>query len=715
LSTCAPGALLVGEPEPVPVSHAVDERAVLDSLPRAVVVTDPHGRILLWNRAAERLFGWPEREVAGRSVLDVLAPPDDLAANRESLLLVAAGKTLAGDRLVVRRDGSPLLIRTFTQPVRGPEGEVVAIAGSSEDVGDVRLRERQASELGEHLRLALDAGGLGTWRWDSASGKTMWDERLEALFGLPPGGFDGTYDMWISLLHPDDRDTVLTTVEAAVSSRSSYRVEHRVVWPDGSIHWIAGAGGVTLDERGRVTGTVGCSADVTDRVTQELERRRLAAIAVLAADQERVQRERLEFLVAINDALNSATTVQEVMVRVTRRAVPRLGDWCSIHVVSRRDSVVPDVEIAHVDPAMVALARELQEQFPYDPDAPTGVAHVIRTGETVFYPDITDEVVASLDTTQEARQVIERLALRSAIVVPMVKRGRVLGAMQFVMSSSSRRYTEDDVALARAVAGRIASSLENLRLHDQQRLIAQTLQRSLLPASLPDIPGVEVAVRYWPVGEATEAGGDFFDVFALETADQWAVVIGDVCGTGPEAAALTALARHTIRDSAWHGDSPVAVLGALNRAVRRSGSDSFLTAVYAVLDTSGPRPQLTVTCGGHPLPVLTGRGGAATIGLPGTLLGVLEEAPVHPATVALTAGDVVVFYTDGATDIPPPHALDEAALTAIVEQAVASGGTAEDVAERMRDALEQVESFERREDDIALLVLRVADRATLTP
>jgi serine phosphatase RsbU (regulator of sigma subunit) len=404
-----------------------------------------------------------------------------------------------------------------------------------------------------------------------------------------------------------------------------------------------------------------------------------------------------------------------VMVRVTRRAVPRLGDWCSIHVLPRRDSLVPEVEIAHVDPAMVALARDLQEQFPYDPDAPTGVAHVIRTGETLFYPDITDEIVAALETTDEAREMIERLALRSAIVVPLIKRGRVLGAMQFVMSSSSRRYTEDDVALARAVAGRIASSLENLRLHDQQRLIAQTLQRSLLPASLPDIPGVEVAVRYWPVGEATEAGGDFYDVFALETAGRWAVVIGDVCGTGPDAAALTALARHTIRDSAWHGDPPVAVLDALNRAVRRSGSDSFLTAVYAVLDTSGTPPQLIVTSGGHPLPVLARRGGTATIGVPGTLLGVLDDAPVHPVTVALAADDVVVFYTDGATDIPPPHGLDEVALAGMVEQAAASGGTADDIAERMRGALEQVQSFERREDDIALLVLRVADPVTVRP
>ena len=165
------------------------------------------------------------------------------------------------------------------------------------------------------------------------------------------------------------------------------------------------------------------------------------------------------------------------------------------------------------------------------------------------------------------------LDLRSAITVAMKKRGRVVGALQFIRSVRSRPYTADDVALAETVAGRIASSLENLRLHERQREIARTLQRSLLPATLPDMPGLDTAVRYWPHGEGSEVGGDFYDIFALEEPGQFAIVLGDVCGTGPAAAALTGLARHTIRDSAWHGDPPATVLAALNRAVRRSGHE----------------------------------------------------------------------------------------------------------------------------------------------
>ena len=235
----------------------LSERRVIDAMARAVVVTDPTGRLLLWNAAAERLYGWTEREVLGRSVLEVLAPIDEFARNEAQLAHVAAGNTMTGDRTVLRRDGEPVRVLTFTRPLFDERGDVVAIVGTSEDVTEQRLTEQRMRDLSEHFRLALQAGGLGTWRWDMATGATVWDERLEALFGLAPGGFDGTFETYISLLHPDDRDDVLAHVQRRVDSASFYRVEHRIVWPDGSVHWIAGAGAVTVDERGVVTGNGG--------------------------------------------------------------------------------------------------------------------------------------------------------------------------------------------------------------------------------------------------------------------------------------------------------------------------------------------------------------------------------------------------------------------------------------------------------------------------
>ncbi len=685
----------------------VDSRAVLDTLARAVVVTDADGRIVLWNRASQGLYGWAEHEVLGRSVLEILAPVGDLARNRHDLESVASGTAMTGDRLVKRRDGQAVRVNTYTAAMVDDIGNTVAIVGSSEDVGELRLADQKARDLFDHFRLALEAGGLGTWRWDMASGDTVWDERLESLFGLPPGGFDGSFDSYVSLLHPDDREDVLRNVSEAVESKSIYRVEHRVVWPDGSVHWIAGAGGVTLDEHGAVTGTVGCTMDVTDRVEQELDRQRLADVATEAAASERLQRERLEFLASINEALNASSSIREVMVNVTRRAVPRLGDWCTIHVLAEDGSSAPEVEVAHVDPAMVRYASELQDRYPYDPEAPRGVPAVIRSGVTEFYPEISDDVIATMDLVDEARELVAELDLRSAITVAMNKRGTIVGALQFIATTPSRRYTADDVALAETVAGRVASSIENLRLHEREREIAHTLQRSLLPSSLPEVAGIEIAVRYWPHGQASEVGGDFYDLFALEEAGRFALVLGDVCGTGPAAAALTGLARHTIRDSAWHGDTDADVLAALNRAVRRSENDTFLTCVYATIDTTHEAVNLTVSYGGHPLAIHVGPDGPSSLGVPGTLLGPFNHIDICPTEVTLSAGDVVVFHTDGATDVPSPHDLDETEWADLVNAAVEPGGTADDIARRIQDALQLILPFDSRKDDIALLVLAV--------
>ncbi len=688
-------------------------RAVLDELVRAIVVTDPSGRIVLWSRAAERLYGWAEHEVLGQSVIDVLAPAHHVVEDSHDLELVAGGRAMSGDRLVKGRHGESLRVHTSTARMLDRDGNTVAIVGAAEDVGELRAAEQRAQHVSDQFQLALMAGGLGTWRWDIASGETIWDERLEALFGLDAGGFDGSFESYTSMLHPEDRESVVDGITEAVSSKSTYRVEHRVVWPDGSVHWLVGAGGVTLDHRGEVTGTVGCVLDVTERVQQELERQRLSDLAVIAADNERLQRERLEFLAQINEALSASSTIHEVMSNVAKRAVPRLGDWCTIHVLPRGDRRSPEVEVAHVDPAMVAYARELQERFPYDPDAPGGVAAVIRTGVSEFYPEISDDLLNSLELADEARELVLRLDLGSAVTVAIKRKGRVLGAIQFVATTRSRQYTSDDVALAETLAGRIGSSIENLRLQEEQREIAHTLQLSLLPISLPAIPGIDAAVRYWPNGEATEVGGDFYDVFALddETHDESrvdgrvAIVLGDVCGTGPAAAALTGLARHTIRDSAWHGDDHEAVLGSLNRAVRRSGTETFLTCIYATVQSTDAAIEVTLACGGHPLPVLVSGSAATTIGVPGTLLGVFDHVAVPPATVRLSPGDVLVFHTDGVTDAHPPYSLSDTQWTELVAEAAQRGGTAEDIADRISESIEAILPFASRNDDIALLVL----------
>ena len=237
----------------------------------------------------------------------------------------------------------------------------------------------------------------------------------------------------------------------------------------------------------------------------------------------------------------------------------------------------------------------------------------------------------------------------------------VIGAMQFVSAESGRHYDDDDVALARAAAGRVAETLRNHWLTDQHRHISVTLQEALLPPQLPDVPGLEVAARYWPAGAVSEVGGDFYDLFATGERS-WCTVIGDACGTGSNAAALTSIARHTVRAAARHGFGHVDVIRWLNEASStRAATCSARPATppSTTMPSRGPgrwsrSPPATPSRSCAPP-----KGRARLIGRPGTLLGVFDTVNAHPAVTTLRNGDFVVFYTDGVTDLPPPADLSD--------------------------------------------------------
>jgi serine phosphatase RsbU (regulator of sigma subunit) len=441
---------------------------------------------------------------------------------------------------------------------------------------------------------------------------------------------------------------------------------------------------------------------VADQIAQTLARVRLA-------EQEQRRRAQLEFLTDLTDAALRAEDYAELMRQVTSAAVPMLGDWCSLHFLPE-DGGAPHVAVAHVDPEKVAWAEALQRRFPYDADRAGGIAEVIRTGETQFLPDLSEELITdtigrSRFDPDELRPIIDAFALTSVITVPLLTKRRVVGAMQFISAESGRRYNEHDVALAEAVAGRLAEPLDSAWLNDQHRSIAVTLQRALLPPRLPRVPGVDIAARYWPAGGA-EVGGDFYDLFAIDPRS-WAVVIGDACGTGPNAAALTSIARHTVRAAARHGAVHTEVMDWLNEAVLKSDRELFCTACYATLIRDGDGWLLRSAAAGHPLPILASPGSATeALGRPGTLLGAFDAVTTSATDTRLGAGDTVVFYTDGVTDLPPPHGLTPDDMIGLVAS-LSERRSAADVADAIHaSVLERVPEPQRR-DDIALVVLRI--------
>jgi serine phosphatase RsbU (regulator of sigma subunit) len=288
--------------------------------------------------------------------------------------------------------------------------------------------------------------------------------------------------------------------------------------------------------------------------------------------------------------------------------------------------------------------------------------------------------------------------------VPMVARGRTIGAVTLVSTEAAHRFDTAELALAEDLARRAALSADNARLYRQQVRVVEALQQSLLPPTLPEIPGIEVAVRYRPCGDQLEVGGDFYDVFRLND-DSWGVVIGHVCGKGAEAAAVTALARYTVRSSALHAARPSRVLGYLNDAMLMHGSDRFCTVAYGRLQLANGGLRLVVGSGGHPLPlVMNATGEIETLGEYGTLVGPFENPDFSDRSRLLRPGDVVVLHTDGITEAcDGDEMLGDDGLEAILAGCV--GLSATDIIDRIERAVMVMEPGAR--DDIALMVLKV--------
>jgi PAS domain-containing protein len=239
------------------------------------------------------------------------------------------------------------------------------------------------------------------------------------------------------------------------------------------------------------------------------------------------------------------------------------------------------------------------------------------------------------------------------MIVPMTA-GRVIGTLS--LEVSDHVYDAQDVLVAEDFGLRAGAAVENARLYRAASQLARTLQTSLLPPHLPNVPGATLAAAFHPATQGLEVGGDFYDVFTTGQG-QWYLVIGDVSGKGAEAAAVTALARYTLRTAAARRRSPAAILRWVGEAMldQEATRGRFCTIACAHLDLARTPTRVTVSCGGHPLPVLRRRdGGVEPLGAPGTLLGLLPDPELSDRSTDLRPGDTLVLYTDGLTEARAP-------------------------------------------------------------
>jgi PAS domain S-box-containing protein len=412
---------------------------------------------------------------------------------------------------------------------------------------------------------------------------------------------------------------------------------------------------------------------------------------------------RQRFLAQIGQALASSLDYEQTLQRVASLAVPWLADWCAVDMPGPHGEI-QQVALAHVDPTKVAMATEFRRRYPPSPDDSTGVPAVLNGGPAELYPEVPEALLEQSIDDPEQLEAIKQIGIRAGMIVPMRIGDETLGAITLISADSGRTFDEDDFAFAQDVALRAATAVENARLYREQARVAHTLQASLLPERLPDHPEWTAAAAYQAGERGTEVGGDFYDIVPAAGGGQL-VFLGDVTGKGIEAAALTALVRHSVRTAARFDPRPAKVLQLVNDILLELPRLSPVTLVCALIEGS----KLTVAAGGHPRPLLKRNQEVTEIGRHGALLGALENFEAEEAELELETGDTLLLYTDGVTDTPGEHdRFGHVRLMDIMRAAEPDPAT---VLERVEAALREFQTGSAV-DDRAILVLRFAGERT---
>jgi serine phosphatase RsbU (regulator of sigma subunit)/anti-sigma regulatory factor (Ser/Thr protein kinase) len=407
---------------------------------------------------------------------------------------------------------------------------------------------------------------------------------------------------------------------------------------------------VPLAAEGRVTGMLAVAAaepdrfaqadlarvqDVADRLALPLERARLA-------EHDRIRRARLSFLAEASDLLAGNLDQEKTVALAAQLVVPRLAAWCAALLPGESGEISP-AYVWHADESLIDALTGLLNEAPAPQVRPGDGPREWSLGTAAASPSAWD-----LGSAAAAQ-----LASDPAWCLPLVARDRSLGI--FVIGRPREgALAREAVELAEDLTRRVALALDNARLYSEQLQATNALQRSLLPPELPDIPGVELAAGYEAAGEGNEVGGDFYDVFEA-TPGRWRFAIGDVCGKGPEAAAVTGLTRHALRILAREGHDVPTVLERLNALIVDEGSRArFITLIHGELIPApalGEAAAVSLVCAGHPPPlVLRSAGGVEAVADPQPLLGVLDGVTFEQNTFRLSPGDVLLCVTDGVTE-----------------------------------------------------------------
>lgn len=600
--------------------------------------------VLVWDDQLHELFGYRPGDF-DRTIEEFFrrVHPDDAPGVQHALDgAVAQCGDYEADYRIVRPDGVVRWVAARGRALGGPDGIAVRVIGVAFDTTAVRDSDARVARVLETMPTAfcsLDEDWC--FSYVNAEAERLLGRRREELIGgvvwdLFPAARDSVFE---EQYRRAVADGVPVTFDAYYPAPLNGWYELRA-WP--------GPDGLAVYFH-----------DIQERRAAQQELERLAARSALLAD--------------VAAELAGTLEAQDAVARLARLVVPILGEWCIVTLIDQSSTGpvwhrLQDVGWWHADPQMRPAVREYARLRISGLDESSLMAATLRGGQTMVVRGGATERICQALTDPDAEALLRRLAPQDAIVLPLVASGRLLGALTLYDGSGGRRYgpgtdgalagaPDDDLHAALDIAARAGLALENARLYEQQRRVAEGLQRSLLTEP-PRIDGLQVAVRYQPAAEAARVGGDWYDAFRVRDG-VITLVIGDVAGHDTAAAAAMGQARALLRGiAATTGEGPAAVLTRLDTVLQTLEVDLVATVLVAELERSAEQEgvggaRLRWSSAGHPAPlVLTTDGTVLDLtdadgARPDLLLGVDRSYVRAEHEVQLEAGSTLLLFTDG--------------------------------------------------------------------
>ncbi|MFJ3234920.1 SpoIIE family protein phosphatase [Streptomyces sp. NPDC086787] len=611
---------------------------LLDVLGVASVVLDSEGRIVLWSPQAEELFGYPAGEALGEYAARLMVHEQHVhLVGKLFADVMRTGQSWAGAFPVRTRDGGTRLVEFRNMRLLDDRGKVYAL-GLAADRSTVHRLEQDVA-LTERM---VEQSPIGLAVLDTELRYVSVNPALAKINGVAAEEHVGrTVRELLPLMDADTLESAARRVlETGVPLVDASTVGRTPADPDEEHAWTVSLYRLE-DALGKVLGVAASVVDVTEQyragIEAETARRRLAVIADAST------------------RIGTTLELDRTACELADVAVPELADIAAVHLL---DSVV-EGRPSTLDPAEPAVLRTLALRAETGEEAlraadPAGrparyapdrlITECVRGASPVLVPLVKDEHLPRIARSPEAAELLARAGVHSYLAVPLIARGEVLGALDLKRAANPQPFDEDDLLLARELAARAAVQIDNARWYQNARNTALTLQRSLLPVHPRLTNGLEVASRYQPAGATTEVGGDWFDVIPLD-GGRTALVVGDVMGSGINAAATMGRLRTATNTLASLGLDPALLLEHLDKTTSEL-DHSIATCLYAVHDPH--LRQCRIANAGHLPPVRIRPGHPPELlDLPtGVPLGVGGVA-FSTTTVDFAPGDELVLYTDG--------------------------------------------------------------------